>query len=290
MDDATSSSQVSTRVLRTSKGAVVKRGDQLGVYYQGSLVEGGQQFDANYDFGSFTPVSGRPVFVFGLGSGQVIAGWDLALQGRRLGEVLAFNIPADLAYGNSGSPPAIPPNAALRFQVELVGAVPAGSTQPIYPTYADLGVSKKVLAQLSKLDAQSPSSRIGTDGDDGLNGSADRDLLIGLAGNDQFTGAGGADLLIGGTGSNRFTYAAISDSPAGAADRLLGFNRASDQIDLTALPEPITFIGKRAFSGAAGELRFAKGRLQLDSDADRQADLELLLPGVTRFSSANLLV
>ena len=290
MADPATPSQVSTRVLRTSKGPVVNAGDRLGVFYQGTLVDGGQAFDANYDFTSFTPIPDRQLFVFALGSGQVIAGWDQALVGRRLGEVLELTIPADLAYGSTGSSPSIPPNAALRFQVELVGALPAGSTQPSYPTYADLGVSKTVLAQLNKLGSQPSSTRIGLDGDDVLTGTAERDLLIGLAGNDQFSGAGGPDLLIGGPGANRFVYTAISDSPVGAGDRLLGFNRASDRIDLTALPQPITYIGKKAFSGQAGELRFARGSLQLDSDADRRADLEILLPGVTRFSSANLLV
>ena len=290
MADPATSSQVSTRVLRTSKGSVVSPGDRLGVFYAGTLVDGGQAFDANYDFTSFTPIPDQKLFVFALGTGQVIPGWDQALVGRRLGEVLELTIPADLAYGSTGSPPSIPPNAALRFQVELVGALPAGSSQATYPSYADLGVSKKALAQLGKLGSPPSSSRIGLDGDDVLTGTPEPDLLIGLAGNDQFSGAAGPDVLIGGPGSNRFAYAATSDSPAGAGDRLLGFNRASDQIDLTALPQPITYIGKQAFSGQAGELRFARGSLQLDSDADRRADLEILLPGVSRFSSANLLV
>ena len=290
MADPATPSQVSTRVLRTSKGPVVHAGDRLGVFYAGTLVDGGQPFDANYDFTSFTPIPGRKLFVFGLGSGQVITGWDQALVGHRLGEVLELTIPADLAYGSTGSPPSIPPNAPLRFQVALIGALHAGSTQPSYPSYADLGVSKTVLAQLTKLGSLPSSTRIGLDGDDVLTGTAERDLLIGLAGNDQFIGAGGPDLLIGGPGANRFVYTAISDSPVGAGDRLLGFNRASDQIDLTALPQPITYIGKHTFSGQAGELRFARGTLHLDSDGDRQADLEILLPGVNRFSSANLLV
>ena len=290
MANPATTSQVSTRVLRTSKGPVVKRGDRLGVLYAGTLVEGGQVFDANYDFTNFTPIPDRQLFSFDLGAGQVIAGWDQALVGRRLGEVLELTIPADLAYGSTGAQSVIPPNAALRFQVELVGVLPSGSTQATYRSYADLGVSKTVLAKLGKLGSQPSSIRIGTDGDDVLTGTAERDLLIGLAGNDQFSGAGGPDLLIGGPGANRFVYAAISDSPVGTADRLLGFKSAFDRIDLTALPQPITYIGKKAFSGQAGELRFARGSLQLDSDADRRADLEILLPGVTRFSSANLLV
>ena len=99
-----------------------------------------------------------------------------------------------------------------------------------------------------------------------------------------------ADVLIGGPGSNRFVYTSLSDSPArrGRQDQLLGFQGASDQIDLSALGAAFTYVGKRAFSKAAGEVRFASGSLQLDQDGDGRGDLELLLTGVNRFSASNL--
>jgi len=72
-------------------------------------------FDANYDFSTFSLVPGRQLFTFTLGSGSVIAGWEQGLNGRRLGEVVELTIPSELAYGSAGSPPIIPPDAALQF-------------------------------------------------------------------------------------------------------------------------------------------------------------------------------
>jgi len=278
-------------VLRSSKGAVVRSGDLLGVFYSGSLVNGdGTPFDANYDFNTFSVIPARQLFAFTVGSGQVIQGWDRALTGRRLGEVLELTIPADQAYGSAGAPPSIPPYAPLRFRVELVGAVPAGKSKAIYPSYVDLGWSKKFSKELTALNTTATARKVGTDADDLIIGGSTRDLLIGLAGNDVIEGGAGADVLIGGPGSNRFVYTSLSDSPArrGRQDQLLGFQRASDQIDLSALGTAFTYVGKRAFSKAAGEVRFASGSLQLDQDGDGRGDLELLLTGVNRFSASNL--
>ena len=284
---------VEISVLRSAKGAVVRPGDVLGVLYSGSLVNGnGTPFDANYDFTTFSVVPARQLFTFTLGSGQVIQGWDQALVGRRLGEVLDLTIPADLAYGSAGAPPSIPPDSPLRFRVELVGAIPAGTAKPIYPSTAELGLSKKLAAQLDALKVQFGGSKTGTDQDDTLTGGSAKDLLIGLDGNDLLQGGAAADVLIGGPGSNRFVYTDLGDSSPrrGGQDRILGFQRAADLIDFSALADAITYIGKRGFSGDAAEVRFASGSLQLDADADGSADLELLLPGVNRFIGSNLLL
>jgi Ca2+-binding RTX toxin-like protein len=284
---------VEISVLRAAKGAVVRSGDVLGVLYSGSLVNGdGTPFDANYDFTTFSVVPARQLFSFTLGSGQVIQGWDQALVGRRLGEVLDLTIPADLAYGSAGAPPSIPPDSPLRFRVELLGAIPAGTSKPIYPSIADLGVSKKLAAQLDALQQKFSGSKTGTDQDDTLTGGSAKDLLIGLGGNDLVQGGASADVLIGGPGSNRFVYADVSESPAkrGRQDQILGFQRAGDVIDLSALGDSFTYIGKKAFTREAGEVRFAGGSLQLDVDGNGRADLEILLPGVNRFSGTSLLL
>ena len=284
---------VEISVLRSAKGAVVRAGDVLGVLYSGSLVNGnGAPFDANYDFTSFSVVPARQLFTFTLGSGQVIQGWDQALVGRRLGEVLDLTIPAELAYGSAGAPPSIPPDSPLRFRVELVGAIPSGTSRAIYPSYGELGLSKKLTAQLDALKVKFGGSKIGADLDDTLNGGSAKDLLIGLAGNDVVQGGASADVLIGGPGSNRFVYSDLSDSPAkrGRQDQILGFQRAGDVIDLSALGDSLTYIGKKAFTREAGEVRFAGGSLQLDVDGNGRADLEILLPGVNRFSGTSLLL
>ena len=284
---------VEISVLRSAKGAVVRAGYVLGVLYSGSLVNGNwAPFDANYDFTSFSVVPARQLFTFTLGSGQVIQGWDQALVGRRLGEVLDLTIPAELAYGSAGAPPSIPPDSPLRFRVELVGAIPSGTSRAIYPSYGELGLSKKLTAQLDALKVKFGGSKIGADLDDTLNGGSAKDLLIGLAGNDVVQGGASADVLIGGPGSNRFVYSDLSDSPAkrGRQDQILGFQRAGDVIDLSALGDSLTYIDKKAFTREAGEIRFAGGSLQLDADGNGRADLEILLPGVNRFSGTSLLL
>jgi Ca2+-binding RTX toxin-like protein len=279
-------------VLRTSKGPVVRSGDLLGVLYSGTLLNGdGTPFDANYDFAAFEPVPSRSLFSFTLGSGDVIQGWDQALAGRRLGEVLDLTIPAALAYGSAGAPPSIPPDAPLRFRVELVGAVPAGASQAIYPSYQELGVSKKMATQLEKLAGKLSASKVGTSADDAVVGGAAKDLLIGLSGNDLLEGGAQADVLIGGSGANHFVYKALSDSlpKRGKQDQILGFQRSSDKVDLSALSDSVVYIGKKPFSREAGEVRFTAGSLQLDADGNGRADLEVLLPGVNRFSASSLL-
>jgi Ca2+-binding RTX toxin-like protein len=283
---------VEITVVRPAKGASVRSGDVIGVLYSGSLVNGNEApFDANYDFTTFSVAPGRRLFDFILGSGQVIKGWDQGLVGRRLGEVLDLTIPAELAYGSAGAPPSIPPDAPLRFRVELVGAIPVGESQPIYPSYRELGVSKKIAAQVEKLARKLDARKVGAGTDDTLAGGEAKDLLIGLSGNDVLEGGAQADVLIGGPGANRYLYSAFTDSlpKRGKQDQILGFQRSSDKVDLSALSDAVVYIGKKPFSREAGEVRFAAGSLQLDADGNGRADLEVLLPGVNRFSASSLL-
>ncbi|KAG9508559.1 FPR2, partial [Fragariocoptes setiger] len=89
-----------------------QKGDSLHMHYTGSLKDNGVVFDSSYK-------RGQPL-KFTLGMSQVIKGWDLGLLGTCAGEKRKLVIPPHLAYGEIGSPPNIPPNAALVFEVETI--------------------------------------------------------------------------------------------------------------------------------------------------------------------------
>jgi peptidylprolyl isomerase len=93
------------------EGPAAKDGDSLTVDYVGVTFSYGDQFDASWD-------SGKP-FTFTLGEGMVIQGWDQGVKGMKVGGRRQLTIPAALAYGEQGSPPAIPPNEPLVFVIDL---------------------------------------------------------------------------------------------------------------------------------------------------------------------------
>jgi hypothetical protein len=86
-------------------------GEELIVHYEGRLLDG-TTFDSSYR-------KGVP-FVFRVGTGAVIRGWDDAFQSMKKGEKRTLIIPHWLAYGEKGRPPSIPPKATLIFEVELI--------------------------------------------------------------------------------------------------------------------------------------------------------------------------
>jgi len=97
--------------IQVGEGQVAKNKYKISVHYTGWLLDG-TKFDSSRDHD-------KP-FTFRLGTGKVIPGWDEGLQGMREGGKRELVIPAHLAYGERGFPPAIPPNSTLRFEVEMV--------------------------------------------------------------------------------------------------------------------------------------------------------------------------
>ncbi|EDV24056.1 expressed hypothetical protein [Trichoplax adhaerens] len=89
-----------------------KKGDTLHMHYTGTLKKDGTEFDSSIGRGD--------PFVFKLGAGQVIKGWDQGLLRMCEGEKRRLIIPPNLGYGDSGAPPKIPGGATLVFEVELI--------------------------------------------------------------------------------------------------------------------------------------------------------------------------
>ncbi len=97
--------------LRVGNGAEAMAGKKVSVHYVGTLTDG-KKFDSSRDR--------NDPFVFQLGAGQVIRGWDQGVVGMKVGGLRKLTIPPHLAYGERGFPGAIPPNATLVFEVELM--------------------------------------------------------------------------------------------------------------------------------------------------------------------------
>ncbi|MGH7260987.1 MAG: FKBP-type peptidyl-prolyl cis-trans isomerase [Nitrospiraceae bacterium] len=112
MADVTTSSGLKYEDLKIGTGAEAKAGQTVSVHYTGWLTDG-KKFDSSKD-------RGQP-FQFSLGAGQVIKGWDEGVQGMKIGGKRKMTIPAGLGYGSRGAGNAIPPNATLIFEVELLG-------------------------------------------------------------------------------------------------------------------------------------------------------------------------
>ena len=98
------------------EGELAVVGKNVTVHYTGWLFNDGEQgakFDSSKDRGD--------PFVFSLGAGMVIKGWDEGVAGMKVGGARTLIIPAALGYGARGAGGVIPPNATLIFDVELLG-------------------------------------------------------------------------------------------------------------------------------------------------------------------------
>ena len=104
--------RVKVEVQQEGTGPAAGRGQAAVVHYTGRLADGGKQFDSSRD-------RGQP-FRFRLGAGQVIQGWDMGFDGMKVGTKAVLFIPSAMGYGARGAGAAIPPNADLEFEVELL--------------------------------------------------------------------------------------------------------------------------------------------------------------------------
>ena len=97
--------------VRAGEGVEARTGSIVEVHYTGWLLDG-TQFDSSRE-------RGKP-YAFRLGLGAVIQGWDEGIAGMKPGGIRKLRIPPELAYGARGASDAIPPDATLLFEVELV--------------------------------------------------------------------------------------------------------------------------------------------------------------------------
>ncbi len=105
--------QLEVEDITVGAGDEAVAGRNVEVHYVGVSWNTGNQFDASWDRGD--------TFKFGLGKGQVIAGWDQGVQGMKVGGRRRITIPPDLAYGKRGAGGVIGPDETLVFVVDLIG-------------------------------------------------------------------------------------------------------------------------------------------------------------------------
>ena len=111
MDPIKTASGLVIEELVVGTGDVAAAGQKVSVHYTGWLTDG-KKFDSSKDRSE--------AFVFSLGRGQVIRGWDEGVAGMKVGGKRKLTIPPGLGYGARGAGGAIPPNAVLVFEVELL--------------------------------------------------------------------------------------------------------------------------------------------------------------------------
>nr|GMC55658.1 peptidyl-prolyl cis-trans isomerase FKBP43 [Ipomoea batatas] len=93
-------------------GKVATPGRKVKVYYSGMLRENGQVFDSNI---------GKTPYKFRLGDHQISDGWNIGLEGMRVGGKRRLTVPPSMGYGSQGGGESIPPNSWLVYEIQLVG-------------------------------------------------------------------------------------------------------------------------------------------------------------------------
>nr|WP_255722162.1 FKBP-type peptidyl-prolyl cis-trans isomerase [Ectothiorhodospira lacustris] len=134
--------ELQIRDLKTGDGPRADRHHAVRVHYTGWL-EDGTQFDSSHD-------RGEPLSLI-LGQGQVIPGWETGLLGMQAGGQRELIIPPRLGYGERGAGRSIPPNATLRFEVELVAV-----ESPPFANVSNDELAELIAAGVKVIDIRRP--------------------------------------------------------------------------------------------------------------------------------------
>lgn len=118
-DGATLEDNLRVRDVDCGSGPEAERGFSATVNYT-AWIEGPDPFDdTDGEAYTFDDTDGEP-YTFRLGSGQVVSGWDQGLVGMQVGGVRELVVPTELAYGEAGFAPHVPPNSTVTYEVELL--------------------------------------------------------------------------------------------------------------------------------------------------------------------------
>ncbi len=134
--------ELQINVLQPGDGAEAVPGAEVKVHYTGWLMDG-TKFDSSRD-------RGEP-FSLTLGAGRVIPGWEKGLEGMQVGEIRELIIPPALGYGARGAGGVIPPNATLRFEVELLDV-----NAPPFSELDNRGLAEMIAQGVKVVDIRRP--------------------------------------------------------------------------------------------------------------------------------------
>ncbi|MCA1790690.1 MAG: FKBP-type peptidyl-prolyl cis-trans isomerase [Thioalkalivibrio sp.] len=134
--------ELQINVLQPGDGAEAVAGAEVKVHYTGWLMDG-TKFDSSRD-------RSEP-FSLTLGAGRVIPGWERGLEGMRIGEIRELIIPPELGYGARGAGGVIPPNAILRFEVELLDV-----NAPPFSELDNRGLAEMIAKGVKVVDIRRP--------------------------------------------------------------------------------------------------------------------------------------